>query len=58
MSAFKDAVADDMDDVFLNEDEFAEEHNLIEQYPEKADALRELMGRSRTDNPLFQWKNK
>ncbi len=28
MSAFKDAVADDMDDVFLNEDEFAEEHNL------------------------------
>ena len=28
MSAFKDIVADDMDDVFLNGDEFAEEHNL------------------------------
>lgn len=28
MSAFKDAVAADMDDVFLCADEFAEEHNL------------------------------
>lgn len=28
MSAFKDIVASDMDDVFLNMDEFAEEHDL------------------------------
>lgn len=28
MSAFKDMVAADMDDVFLNMDEFAEEHDL------------------------------
>jgi len=39
----------------INED-IVEEHNRIQEYPEKADFLRELMGYARTENPNFKWK--
>ncbi|MBQ7195464.1 MAG: arylsulfatase [Bacteroidales bacterium] len=47
-----------VEELYNINDDIAEEHNRIKEFPEKADALRELAGYARTESELFKWKNK